>query len=63
MLWKSKSIIMQPFMNRHHFQQFYAILFGHHAVATAACIMYHPSLQATILCGLYLLGVLLLGFF
>lgn len=39
------------------------MLFGHHGVATATCIMYAPNLPAIILCGIHLLCALLLFFF
>lgn len=38
-------------------------MFGHHAIATAACIMYAPSMATIILCGIHLLGALLLFIF
>lgn len=38
-------------------------MFGHHGIATAACIMYAPTLAAIILCGIHLLGAVLMLMF
>ena len=38
-------------------------MFGHHAIATAACIMYNPTIAAIVLCGIHLLGAVMLFMF
>lgn len=56
-------MLIQLFINKHEFQQSYSTMFGHHGIATAACIMYSPNIAAIVLCGIHLLLVILVFFF